>query len=175
MSSKLVISAIGPDRVGLVKSISAFIVERNANIEDSKMAVFCGEFAIIMLVGGEDADLTAIEHSQSQLAEQTGLHIFMRRPSEVKPAESGVPYTLVASSIDHPGIVHRLTSELSASGINIESMETKTYSAPWSGTPMFRFEAKLSIPQQVNVPRLRSHFLSLGEEENFDIDLTVVS
>ena len=57
----LIISAIGPDQVGLVHKISGFVAEHRANIEDSKMAVFCGEFAIIMLIAGDESSLGEIE------------------------------------------------------------------------------------------------------------------
>ena len=46
----LIFTAIGPDRVGLVQRIAAFISRHDCNIEDSKMAVFCGEFAVIVLI-----------------------------------------------------------------------------------------------------------------------------
>ena len=41
--------------VGLVEQISEFIVRHECNIEDSKMAVFCGEFALIVLASGSPA------------------------------------------------------------------------------------------------------------------------
>jgi glycine cleavage system regulatory protein len=171
----LIISAIGPDQVGLVQKISGFINEHGANIEDSKMAVFYGEFAIIMLITGDGAALKEIESRESDLSSRTGLTVFTRRPSERRQAESMLPCRLTASSLDHPGIVYRLTSALSEAGINIESMETKTYSAPMSATPMFRFEARLAVPAHTNLPRLRSRFLSIGEEENIDIDIALLS
>lgn len=170
----LIISAIGPDRVGLVEQISGFITQRNANIEDSKMAVFCGEFAIIMLIAGDEANLGRIESEQSELGGLTGLSVFMRRSSEPKYSEGMVPCRVMASSLDHPGIVHRLTSAFSQAGINIVSMETKTYSAPMSATPMFRFEARLAVPERVNISRLRTQLQTIGEEENIDIDFSVV-
>ena len=40
----LILTAVGPDKIGLVERISEFIVQEGCNIEDSKMAVFCGEF-----------------------------------------------------------------------------------------------------------------------------------
>ena len=46
--------------------------------------------------------------------------------------------------MDHPGIVYQISGILSSFGINIESMETKTYAAPVSGTPIFRLEAEIS-------------------------------
>ncbi len=176
MASKehLIISAIGTDQVGLVQKLSEFIREYRCNIEDSKMAVFCGEFAIIMLISGEELQLEEVEAQQSQLSTLTGLTVFTRRPSPRHYTEPTLPCHLTASSLDHPGIVYRLTSILSQAGINIESMETKTYTAPMSATPMFRLEARLAVPERINLLRLRAQLQSIGEEENIDIELTVV-
>lgn len=170
----LVISAVGPDQVGLVERLSGFIEDRDANIEDSKMAVFCGEFAIIMLVTGDADGLQRIEKEEAELSNLTGLNIFMRRPSARKYTETMIPCRIAASSLDHPGIVHRITSQLAQGGINIESMETKSYTAPMSAAPMFRFEAVIAVPGRINLPLLRMQLQSIGEEENIDIELTVM-
>ena len=61
---------------------------------------------------------------------------------------------------------------LSAHGINIESMETKTYAAPVSGTPIFQLEADLAIPTRSNIKVLRDRFAEIQREENIDIELT---
>jgi len=45
----LILTAVGPDQVGLIEKVSQFIARHGCNIEDSKMAVFCGEFALILL------------------------------------------------------------------------------------------------------------------------------
>lgn len=39
MSGYLVMTAIGPDRPGIVEQLSHYIVQSNGNIEDSRMAV----------------------------------------------------------------------------------------------------------------------------------------
>jgi len=49
----LILTAVGPDQVGLVEKLSEFIARHGCNIEDSKMAVFCGEFAVIVLISGD--------------------------------------------------------------------------------------------------------------------------
>jgi glycine cleavage system transcriptional repressor len=63
---------------------------------------------------------------------------------------------------------------LSSLGINIESMETKTYAAPVSGTPIFRLEANISIPTRININSLRERFAAIQKEENIDIELSLV-
>jgi glycine cleavage system transcriptional repressor len=73
--------------------------------------------------------------------------------------------------MDHSGVVYRISAVLSGLGVNIESMETKAYSAPESGTPLFQLEATLSIPTQVNIRQLREQLAEIQREENIDIEL----
>jgi len=170
----LVLVAVGPDQVGLVEKISEFIVQRRCNIEDSKMAVFVGEFALIILISGASKDLAQIERDQQTLAAQTGLHVWVKHPAGKKVPEPSLPYRLVASCMDHPGIVYRLSTTLSKLGINIESMETDTYAAPDSGTAIFRMEANISVPAKVNITTLRDRLTEIEREENIDIVLTLL-
>lgn len=171
----LILTAVGPDRIGLVEKISEFIAQRGCNIEDSKMAVFCGEFAQILLISGPASSIHKVAQEQHELSSLTGLSIFLKSPSKAKLTGPQLPYRLTASCMDHPGVVHRISSVLSNLAINIESMETKTYLAPWSGTPIFRMEAIISIPAELNVTVIRSRFAEIEREENIDIDLNLLS
>ena len=73
--------------------------------------------------------------------------------------------------MDHPGIVYQISAVLSSLGVNIESMETETYAAPDSGTPIFRLEAEISVPAKTNINSLRQRFAEIQREENIDIEL----
>ena len=170
----LILTAVGPDQVGLVEKISQFIVQHGGNIEDSKMAVFCGEFALILLISGEASGLLRVANAYNELGALTGLNISVRRPATKKSPVQSLPYRFTASCLDHPGVVHRLSGLLSQLNINIESMETKTYLAPVSGTPIFRMEALLSVPPALSLGRLRQQMDEIEREENIDIDLMMV-
>jgi glycine cleavage system transcriptional repressor len=170
----LILTAVGPDQVGLVEKISQFIAQHGGNIEDSKMAVFCGEFALILLISGEASSLLRVANAYNELGALTGLNISVRRPAAKKAAVQSLPYRFTASCLDHPGVVHRLSGLLSQLNINIESMETKTYLAPVSGTPIFRMEAVISLPPALNITRLRDQLDEIEREENIDIDLMMV-
>src|SRR5262245_55639067 len=167
---QLIMTAIGPDRVGLVEKISEFISRRGGNIDDSKMAVFYGEFAVIVLIGGEDTSLEDISRDYQEIEKETGLRIAFRTPLARRIADS-LPYRLTASCMDHPGVVYQISVVLRSMGVNIESMETKTYSAPVSGTPLFQLEADLAVPAQTNIYELRERLEELQREENIDIDI----
>lgn len=170
--SHLILTAVGPDRVGLVEKISEFITRLGCNIEDSKMAVFCGEFAVIILITGASGNLVRVANSYRELETQTGLTFSIKTPAMRKAAEPLLPYKLIASCMDHPGIVHKLSQALSRAGINIESMETKTYAAPDSGTPIFRLEALVSAPEKTDIDALAQRFGEIQREENINIDFS---
>ena len=170
----LILSAVGPDQLGLVEKLSQFIARHHCNIEDSKMAVFCGEFAVILLISGDGVNLVNIARDYRAIEMETGLSISIKTPSTRKTAAALLPYQLTASCMDHPGIVYQLSGVLSRLGINIESMETKTYAAPVSGTPIFRLEASLSVPAHTNINTLRERFAEIQREENIDIEFSLV-
>jgi glycine cleavage system transcriptional repressor len=171
----LVITAVGPDRVGLVERISHFLLNEGCNIEDSKMAVFCGEFTIILLVSGNTAGLGRVENTLSSLSAQTGLSLSSKRPASRAPVASALPCRLTASCMDHPGVVANLSAVLSRLGINIESLETKTQQAAMSGTPIFQLDARLSVPAGVSLHALRQQLDEIGQRENLDIEFSMLS
>ncbi|HLN87267.1 MAG TPA: ACT domain-containing protein [Candidatus Limnocylindrales bacterium] len=170
-TNHLILTAVGPDRVGLVEKIAQFIARHDCNIEDSKMAVFCGEFAVIVLISGERDRLSKIASDHRAMETETGLTIATKTPAARAAAQSFLPYKLTASCMDHPGIVYKISNVLSNLGVNIESMETKTYAAPISGTPIFQLEADLAVPTRTNINQLRERFQEIQREENIDIDL----
>jgi glycine cleavage system transcriptional repressor len=171
----LILTAIGPDQVGLVQKLSRFISGRGCNIEDSKMAVFCGEFAIILLISGKSSSLSTISQFQREIEVESGLSIKIKTPSSPEPSEFFLPYKLVASCMDHPGIVHQISGLLSGLGINIQSLETVTYPAPVSGTPLFQLKAHLAVPSRTDINGLRERLDHLQREENIDIELSALN
>ena len=86
------------------------------------MAVFCGEFALILLVSGSRENLSQLT-AHEELPSGTGLNAWVRKTGERK-VEHSVRYQLHAACMDHPGVVYELSRILSGLGINIESMET---------------------------------------------------
>ncbi len=170
----LILTAIGPDNVGLVAKITQFISRHGCNIEDSRMAAFYGEFAVIILISGDRARLDEIAGSYREIEKETGLSVAVKTPAARKAGESFLRYRLTASCMDHPGVVYRISDILSGLGINIDSMDTKAYSAPVTGTPLFQLEAIVAIPARLNIAHVRDRFNAFQLEENIDIELTPI-
>ena len=65
-----VIATIGEDRPGLVNEISALVRGMHLNIDDSRMTVLGGEFAILLMIEGNWNTLTKLEDAIPALEQQ---------------------------------------------------------------------------------------------------------
>jgi glycine cleavage system transcriptional repressor len=166
-----VLTALGPDRVGIVDDLSTLVAARGGNIEESKMAILGGEFAVIMLVALPAAELEALAAALPGREKALGLRLELKQTRKPEAARDGRPYTLETVSLDTPGIVLSVTAVLKAHGINIEELETLTQPAPWTGAPMFRMRATIILGPAVSIAQLKSDLAQLEAERDLDITL----
>jgi len=166
-----VLTAIGPDRVGIVDDLSRLIAPLGGNIEESKMAILGGEFAGIMLVSLAAPQLRVragrVPHEETAL----GLGLEFRPPRRPEARNDGRPYSLETVSLDTPGILLAVTAVLKAHAINIEELETLTQPAPWTGAPMFRMRATIILGPAVSILQFRADLAQLEAERDLDITL----
>lgn len=170
----VVLTAVGPDRVGIVDDISGLVAETGCNIEESKMAVLGGEFALMMLVSGTQESVDAVARAAPAFGEKLGLSVGCRSTREPRPERGGRPYLLKAVSLDTPGIVHSVTAVIRRHSINIENLETETVPAPWTGAPMFQLSARLVIGPSVALAGFKEDLLRLQKERDLDVVLKPV-
>jgi glycine cleavage system transcriptional repressor len=170
--AQLVVTAVGPDRPGLVGEFTGHLFAAGANLADSRMVNLRGQFALIALVEGTDEALEKLRRQLPESAQKSGMQVSISsaQPGEAKPLV-GVPFRLKTYSMDQPGIVHRVTSLLREHAINIEDLQTKLESAPFAGTPLFTLELRMSVPPTVQVKKLRAELESLCGTLNCDFDL----
>ncbi|OGS95660.1 MAG: glycine cleavage system protein R [Gallionellales bacterium RIFCSPLOWO2_02_FULL_57_47] len=164
----LMITASGEDKVGLVDQLSSKISESGCNIEESRMAVLGGQFALIMLISGPWNALSKLEGQMDALGGKLGLTIIHNRTHK-RGRTPAAPYNVEVVAMDHPGIVHSLSAFFSRNGINIEELQTDTYPAPHTGTPMFSVTMTVGIPAGTHIPTLRGNFLDYCDDLNLDV------
>ena len=164
----LVITASGEDQVGLVEKLSSRITEAGCNIEESRMAVLGGQFAVIMRVAGSWNALSKLEGQLESVGQQLGLTIIHERTRGKERGAAVIPYQIDVVALDHPGIVHSLARFFSERGINIEEVQTDTYPAPHTGTAMFSVNMTVGIPADARISKVRDDFLDYCDELNLD-------
>jgi glycine cleavage system transcriptional repressor len=168
--SHLVLTAVGPDRPGLVNAISQLVRDAGANLEDSRMAILGGEFALLVLVAGSETAIAGVEQRSARLESELGLKLLTKR-TKPEPKKNYLPYAMRVSGVDRPGIVYAVSDLIARHGINVASLESRVAYAPLSGTPLFSLEAELQVPSEVALTELRKKIAALSEEENLDVSL----
>jgi glycine cleavage system transcriptional repressor len=171
---ELVITAIGPDRPGLVGKLTAPLYEAAANVADSRMVNLRGQFAVILLAEVPEKRVEAIQEQLLGVAESLGLTLTFRghEAQEDKwPTTVGVPFRLRTYAMDQPGLVHRITDLLQRYGINVEELETRSQPRPETGAPLFSMELLMTVPSTVQIKNVRNELETLCDELNCDVDL----
>lgn len=171
MSSSLVLTALGQDQPGLIATLSQTINKNGCNIEDSRMSVLGGEFAILMQITGKWDKLSKLETRLEKLQDSTGLTIITRRTEDRKDTKGKMPYTVEVVAIDHPGIVYQLADFFSQKSINVHDMTTHSQAAAHTGAPVFTLEMTVEIPSDTHIATLREEFIDFCEELNLDAAL----
>jgi glycine cleavage system transcriptional repressor len=174
MSDKayLVLTAVGPDRPGLVNELSQMIHAAGANLEDSRMAILGGEFALLLLVSGSEQAMAKVEQTGPSLGEELGLKLMLKRTMRRDSPRDFLSYQIRVTGVDRPGIVHAVASVLAKRGINVASLDSRVSYAPLSGTPMFTLEAELQVPSEVALSELRRELSAICDDENLDFVLS---
>jgi glycine cleavage system transcriptional repressor len=171
---ELVITAVGPDRPGLVGKITAPLYEASANLADSRMVNLRGQFAIILLAEVPERSVEPIQERLLLLAEELGLTITFRgheAQEDQWPTTVGVPYELCTYAMDQPGLVHRITDLLQRHGVNVEELETRSQPRPQTGAPLFSMRLTMTVPPTVPIKRLRGELEALCDEINCDVEI----
>ena len=179
----VILTALGDDRPGLVDEVSAFIFERGGNIGDSRMVNLRGQFAMMVLIAGSQQTVDRIHGDLPALSARTKLHADLRpadidrgRPTGAAPSApaDALAYRLSATAIDQSGLVHRIAHALREQGVNIESMDTRLASAPYTGAPMFEMDLVIAVPRSTPIGQLRQQLGRLCDELNIDWQLEAV-
>ncbi len=173
MDQYAVLTAVGPDRPGLVDVISKFILDAGCNIEDSRMAVLGGECAMVILVAGDVDGVSAVVDGVEAAGTAAGLVVGIKRtgPPGEGVSAGAIPYRVSAYSMDHPGIVQQVTHFLGELGINVRALDTHVTSAPITGQPLFSLNAVIDVPSGQSVRELRRGLEEIGAVENVDIEV----
>ncbi|MEW6752794.1 MAG: ACT domain-containing protein [Candidatus Latescibacterota bacterium] len=167
---QFVVTAVGPDRPGIVEQLTGHLLAADGNVLDSRMVNLRGQFAVVMLVEAHEAAATELQASLARLAEAMGLRLILTGAEPCPQAVSGIPFQLKTYSLDRPGIVHRVSEMLRQRGVNIEELATRQTSAPFAGAPLFLMEMRVTVPSDLAIHELRGELQALCDDLNCDLD-----
>ncbi|MEE4275788.1 MAG: ACT domain-containing protein [Thermoleophilia bacterium] len=177
MTARFVLTSIGADRPGLVDEVTRFILERGGNLEDSRMVNLRGQFAMVMLIAGDEAAAGRLETDLGDLERAAGIRAELTAATAAghpSAAAAAIPYRLTTTAMDHPGLVQSVAHVLGRLGVNIESADTTLKPAPMTGAPLFAMELVVSVPAATRVSELRERLAEVCDDLNIDWQLTAL-
>ena len=164
----LVISALGEDKPGLIDGLTRQIFDSGCSVEDSRMTVLGGDFAILVMVSGAWDKVGKLEAQLPNIGDSLGMTITSRRTEKQAAPQNLLPYGVDVVALDHPGIVHNLAIFFSTRQINVQDLLTSSYSAARTGTPMFTVHMTVGVPADTHIATLRQEFMDFCEQLNLD-------
>jgi glycine cleavage system transcriptional repressor len=170
----LAVSAIGPDRAGLVHDLTRTIADCGGSIAESRMASLGSEFAMLMLVSGNWHALARLESELKRVADERGLTLHLRRTEARALRKELLPYSIDIVSLDQTGIVAGLSGFCAARSIDIGEVATRCYAAAHTGAPMFAVQMIINVPSKIHVSQLREDFMDYCDSMNLDAILEPV-
>lgn len=168
MQTTLIMTVLGPDRPGIVESLSSLVAEAGGNWLESSMSHLAGQFAGIVQcsipaegVDGFRAQLDALKAE--------GLDCIVHAAGS-ESTELGTCFSLEVVGHDQPGIVKAVSDVIAQAGGNVEKFKSQVESAPMTGDPMFKAEIRVCFPSEDDVQGLDSRLAGIGEELMLDVN-----
>jgi glycine cleavage system transcriptional repressor len=171
--TQLIITAVGPDRPGLVGELTDYLARNNANLLDTRMVNLRGQFALMLLMEAPADAVGRFNRDLPTRGEAMGLRLTLapQLPHLGPKATPGLRYKLKTYSVDQPGIVAKLTGLLRSHNVNIEELAAWQESAAFSGQPLFLTTMRVTVPGDVPLRKLRTDLDAVCNELNIDADL----
>ncbi|MBN2498372.1 MAG: hypothetical protein JXR96_27525 [Deltaproteobacteria bacterium] len=162
--------ASGADRSGIVHAVSQYVYQHSCNVEDSRMAVLGGRFAMMMLFSGKDKDVERFETELEDFGRQAGLSAVVS-PADCpeEPATAGPVVRMEVVAMDAPGILVQIAAALKELGVSIQSLDAHLAPAPTSGTTISSVKIKLAVPAGVEISKVEDEMERLAAQINLDI------
>ncbi|MBK9187139.1 MAG: glycine cleavage system protein R [Moraxellaceae bacterium] len=137
---------MGGDKTGIVDDFAHRDRKPNVVLPTISIGGYGTKFSIIVMLSGTWDAIAKFESQVHQLEERLHLSVITKRTQARTPQRESLPYRIDVVALDNPGIVHEIANFFASQHMNIESLETSTYAAPHTGSPMFclKYDCKYS-------------------------------
>lgn len=164
------VSAVGRDRPGIVAGITSALLDVEGNVEDSRMTILRGRFAVMLIVSVPGSDQGP--ELQRRLEEvREGLELDALTVSEVAetdPAERSPSHVITVYGADHPGIVHAVSAALAEHEVNITDLQTKL--AGSGATPLYVMMLEVELGG-IDPTALERALAGVGERADVEVSI----
>ncbi len=171
MARTLVLTAIGPDRPGLVEALADTIAVHGGSWDESRMARLAGHFAGVVQVQLPEDRAAGLIAALPGLAARGLVASVVASEEPALSQAGGATLWLELVGQDRPGIVRDISRALAALAVNVQDLRTTVESAPMSGERLFRARAELAPPAGLSRDSIRKTLERLATDMMVDLTL----
>lgn len=124
--SKIIITAIGKDRPGIVSSVAQVLFELGCNIENVSQTILQSEFAGIYIVSTpEGTHFETFSKMFHDAFDEKGLHIHIKPMDTEAPLtdDDGEHFIITTIGPDSRGLVYDISCVIAEAGVNIINLK----------------------------------------------------
>lgn len=195
MQEIAVITVLSNDKPGVIDAVAQCVKQHGGNWLESKLAQMAGKFVGVIRIRVDKTEFEPLKQSLS-LLKQNGIHttyeviykdIGSKGIDANKSLEGNIDFdskkahlraSFHAIGPDRKGIIKELSSAFLAKNINVDTLETKLSSMPYSGDPLFEAAGEVDIPgnsdnndQRLN--ELHQQLDDIADDLGIDISLSI--
>ncbi|WP_298610525.1 ACT domain-containing protein [uncultured Thiothrix sp.] len=167
MHTTLILTVLGPDHPGLVKSLSELLNQQQGNWTESRMVHLGGQFAGLLQVALPRERVANLKAALDVL-QDNGLKVLIAETNAV-PATNEILKVEVLG-LDRPGIIRDITTQLASLKVNIEELFSEQRPAPMSGGTLFFAALSLSLPAGVSAEQVQTKLEELSDQLMVDLN-----
>jgi glycine cleavage system transcriptional repressor len=162
------VTAFGADRPGIAAAVAEVLYEHGGNIEDSRMAILGGHFAMMLIVAlPEGAEPAALERALAGPAGTLELIVAVRPVAEVPPEHAeGTQYIVTVYGADKPGIVYRVCAALARHRVNVTDLATRVVGGE---APIYVMILEATVPAGADAALVEADLKTLAAEMAVDV------
>jgi glycine cleavage system transcriptional repressor len=165
------VSVVGRDRPGIVAALAEVLLRHGVNIEDSRMTILRGHLAMTLVVATpEEADAGRVGDELQAVRERLGLEsVSLAEVEALEPDPDAGPSHIVSIyGVDHPGIVHAVSSALAERGWNITDLETRLTSGGEAG-PLYAMVMEVALTGGASTEQLEHALAPVAAAERVEV------
>jgi glycine cleavage system regulatory protein len=171
MHNQFVMTIVSDDKPGIVELIANAVSRNYASWQESSFSQLAGKFAGVVQIGVEESHREPLLDSLNAL-EQYGIQIHIDACSPSQKVSKSLQYAkFSAIGPDRKGIIKEFSQAFAKDGVNIDEMETRLSSMPYSGDPLFEAKGFLAIPEGVDLLELEEKLRNIADSLALDFAL----
>lgn len=170
MDKQFILSILSDDKPGVVKHIAQTVSQHGGSWQESRLTQLAGKFAGVVRITLDAEQQPALRSALESLGKE-GIRVLVEDIESLRPQVPTRNARFSLAGPDRPGIVLEITQALTQYQINVEDLNTRCSSMPYSGEPLFEAEGMLNLPAATDFDLLSEQLNQIADNLALDIQL----